>query len=101
MSKTKRQTKHAGRHLQRHSPRVPTRAHRQSRLPSPPRTQPEPRITYSDDLAAKLCEHVADGMSLKEACELPGMPSRSTTYKWLAEHKNFSDMYARARNGPI
>jgi hypothetical protein len=55
------------------------------------------RITYSDDLAAKLCELVADGKSLKEACELPNMPARRTVYKWLAEHNNFMLMYARAR----
>jgi hypothetical protein len=73
------------------------RAQWQSRLPSPPRPQPEPRIIYSDELAIALCEHIADGMSLKDACALPAMPSRTTAYKWLAEHTSFANLYARAR----
>ena len=59
--------------------------------------QSKPRIVYSDDLAAQICEHVADGLALKEVCMLDGMPSRSTAYKWLSESEAFSDMYARAR----
>jgi hypothetical protein len=89
----------AGRH-QRHVPRAlqpAQRARRPGALNSPPRPQPEARIAYSDDLAAQLCEHVADGLSLKEACELPGMPKRRTAYKWLGEHENFMRMYTRAR----
>src|SRR5262249_42261862 len=59
--------------------------------------RPEPRIAYSNDLAARICEHIADGLSLKEACLLDGMPKRRTAYKWLGEHVNFMRMYARAR----
>jgi hypothetical protein len=66
-------------------------------LRKPQRSQPEPRIAYSDDLAAKICGHIADGLSLKEVCMLDGMPSRATAYKWLAMHSSFADMYARAR----
>jgi hypothetical protein len=60
---------------------------------------PRPIITdYSDDLAAAICEHIADGMSLKEVCDLAGMPSRAIAYKWLTAHPEFSAMYARARD---
>jgi terminase small subunit-like protein len=98
MAKTKRQTGHTGRHLQRRAPRALQPAQRvRPSVPSPQRPRPEPRITYSDDLAAAICEHVADGLSLKEACALPGMPSRSAAYKWLAAHTSFVDMYTRAR----
>jgi hypothetical protein len=48
-------------------------------------------------LVIELCEHIADGLSLKEACALPGMPSRTTAYKWLAEYSFFANTYARAR----
>ena len=59
--------------------------------------KPKPRIVYSDDLAANICGHIADGLALKEICLLAGMPSRRTAYKWLGEHANFMRMYARAR----
>lgn len=99
---TKRKPRPAGQRSQRPAPRsaAPTPRTPQTLRISAPNAQrppPEPRIVYSDDLAAKLCEHVADGLSLKEACELPGMPSRATAYKWLAAHTSFADMYARAR----
>jgi hypothetical protein len=100
MPKRKTQPPHpAGRRSQRPPARALARA-TGTRRPSalkPQRPPPEPRIAYSDDLAAKLCEHIADGLSLKEACELPGMPSRTTAYKWLAEHTFFANVYARAR----
>lgn len=46
-----------------------------------------------------ICERLADGESLKAMCAEPGMPGRSTVFKWLAmpEHKVFLDMYMRAR----
>jgi hypothetical protein len=96
MAKTKRQTGH---HVGRPALRVPAPAQparRWGALPSR-RPQPEPRIAYTDDLVIELCEHVADGLSLKEACALPGMPSRTTAYKWLAEYSFFANTYARAR----
>lgn len=45
----------------------------------------------------QICERLANGESLKAICEDEGMPARSTVFKWLAENKPFSDMYARAR----
>jgi hypothetical protein len=66
-------------------------------LRKPQGSQPEPRIAYSDDLAARICGHVADGLSLKEVCDLDGMPSRTTAYKWLGENGTFANMYTRAR----
>src|SRR3546814_7382524 len=54
-------------------------------------------VCSSDLLAANICEHIADGLALKEVCLIAGMPSRRTAYKWLGEHANFMLMYARAR----
>jgi hypothetical protein len=59
---------------------------------------PKTSVVYTDDLAATICEHIADGLSLKEVCDLAGMPSRATAYKWLGEHASFASMYARARD---
>jgi hypothetical protein len=58
---------------------------------------PKARIVYSQTLGAKMCELIGGGLALKEVCDLPGMPGRTTAYKWLALHDDFANMYARAR----
>lgn len=54
---------------------------------------------YSLEIARTICEHIADGMGVKQISTLPGMPSPSLVYKWLANEDNatFRDLYARAR----
>ena len=52
---------------------------------------------YTEEMALIICDRIANGESLKGMCEDEDMPSRSTVFKWLAENKTFSDMYARAR----
>jgi len=37
------------------------------------------------------------GKSLREICAMGGMPGASTVYAWLGQYREFSDMYARAR----
>lgn len=53
--------------------------------------------TYTEEIALRICERLADGESLKAMCEDEDMPSKSTVFKWLSENPAFSDMYARAR----
>ena len=55
------------------------------------------RIAYSVAIAADVCKLVSDGKTLKEISELANMPGRATIYQWFAAHKEFADMYARAR----
>ncbi|MEM0732731.1 hypothetical protein [Neisseria perflava] len=52
---------------------------------------------YSDELAEKICEKIANGRSLRSICAEAGMPTMSTVCKWLSENKEFSEQYARAR----
>lgn len=52
---------------------------------------------YATAVADNVCERLADGESLKSICSDEGMPSRSTVFRWLGVHKEFRDMYARAR----
>jgi hypothetical protein len=52
---------------------------------------------YSEAIAASICERIADGESLRAICKDEGMPAKSSVFKWLIEHKEFSDQYARAR----
>jgi hypothetical protein len=59
--------------------------------------QSDPRVVYTEDMAASICEQVANGLALKEVCIGAAMPSRSAVYKWFCQHPAFADMYARAR----
>lgn len=54
--------------------------------------------TYTEETALAICERIADGESLRTICDDPDMPARSTVFKWLGEHKAFSDQYAHARD---
>lgn len=54
---------------------------------------------YSELVAAKLCGYVAEGLSLRNACKQPGMPSTATVMRWLADDSRaeFREQYACAR----
>ena len=52
---------------------------------------------YSDEMAEKICEKIANGRSLRSICAEDGMPTTSTVCKWLIDNKEFSEQYARAR----
>lgn len=52
---------------------------------------------FTQEIADKICELLADGQSLREICLSDEMPARSSVFKWLSEVKSFSDQYARAR----
>jgi len=53
---------------------------------------------YTPELAAIICERLSEEEGgLVEVCKADDMPARSSVYLWLSQHKEFSDMYARAR----
>lgn len=52
---------------------------------------------YSQNIADLICERLADGESLRSICEDEALPARSTVFRWLSLHPEFSDQYARAR----
>ena len=52
---------------------------------------------YTKALTKKICDHLVNGKSLREISELSGMPNRATVFRWLREHDEFRDQYARAR----
>lgn len=53
--------------------------------------------TYSDEIAARICDEIADGKSLRTICAAEDMPVTSTVCLWLTKHKDFSEQYTRAR----
>lgn len=53
--------------------------------------------TFSPEIAALICEALAEGHSLRSICAADDMPAKSTVFKWLSEQPEFADQYARAR----
>lgn len=51
---------------------------------------------YTPKLAAEICSRL-ETATVREICELDGMPSRDTFYSWVSKYPEFADMYARAR----
>ena len=55
-------------------------------------------MQFNPEVAAEICRLMAEeGLSLRQICKRDDMPARSTVHKWLNEHPEFSDQYARAR----
>jgi hypothetical protein len=52
---------------------------------------------YQPRMAAKICEAIAEGRSLREICGEPGMPSRESVRRWHARHEDFRQQYDAAR----
>jgi len=53
---------------------------------------------YTPELAAEICKRLSEEEGgLLEVCKADDMPDRSSVYLWIGQHKELSDMYARAR----
>ncbi|WP_088347759.1 MULTISPECIES: ubiquitin carboxyl-hydrolase [Rhodomicrobium] len=65
---------------------------------SPPEKKPIGRPSgYSAELGQKICDLVAMRIPVWAICEMDGMPSKDTLYRWKREIIEFSDNYVRAR----
>lgn len=51
---------------------------------------------YMPEVADDICALLASGESLRKVCERPGMPNKATVFRWLAQHEEFRDQYAKA-----
>lgn len=55
--------------------------------------------TFSAEIAAAICERLAQGESLRAICRSEGMPPPSTVRTWVVDDvQGFAARYARARN---
>jgi hypothetical protein len=52
---------------------------------------------FTDDVAAAICDGLAEGLSLRKVCSQPGMPSRDTVLRWIRNKPAFEEQYALAR----
>jgi len=61
-------------------------------------TKPAGRPTsFNEDIAATICAHLADGMSLRSVCSMEGMPDKATVFRWIRKYPSFCDQYEKAK----
>lgn len=72
--------------------KTPSACAKQSLRPRPNRSR------YSMALAEEICARLVQGESLRSVCRDESMPALSTVFRWLAERRDFSALYARARD---
>lgn len=53
--------------------------------------------TFTDEIAAEICDRIAIGDSLAQICRDEGMPAVRTVMRWLREKEDFRQQYVRAR----
>ena len=53
---------------------------------------------YSITLATDILVRVAEGESIRAIVKDEDMPAMSTIFKWLSDHQEFSEQYARAKD---
>lgn len=58
-------------------------------------TRGRPEI-YTQELADKVCQRIAEGYSMRTVCKPDDMPGLTTIFKWLREKEDFAKQYARA-----
>lgn len=56
-----------------------------------------PPVRYSPQVCDEICAHIADGKSVRALCEYPGMPDKTTIFRWLVKYEGFRQQYIRAR----
>lgn len=52
---------------------------------------------YSDEIAERILELLADGQALHQLCKADDLPSSRTVYRWLNDHPDFGRRYGEAR----
>lgn len=53
--------------------------------------------SYTKEMADQLCSYLAEGQSLRTACDREGMPDKATVFRWLRTNESFCDQYTRAK----
>lgn len=52
---------------------------------------------YTAELAAEICERIANGETLRAICREDDKPNWTTVYDWLHKYADFSQRFAHAR----
>lgn len=53
---------------------------------------------FTQELAGRICDEMANGASLRKVCEAEDMPTESTVRRWaIDDEQGFASQYTRAR----
>lgn len=62
------------------------------------RKAPVPYVSYSRELADRICDDLASGLTLRAVCRQPGMPTETAVRYWaLNDIEGFFERYDRSR----
>lgn len=64
--------------------------------PAPP-AAPKKQVRFTQEIADRICEEMVNGRDLVDICKDPGMPDRTTVYRWTLSNPAFAAQCARAR----
>lgn len=53
--------------------------------------------TYTQEIADRICERIAEGEALYRICKEESMPGLTAVYSWLRVNADFAKNYARAK----
>lgn len=52
---------------------------------------------YTPQLAIAICARISDGESVRSVCRDAAMPDKASVFRWLRQHPEFCDQYAKAK----
>lgn len=77
----------------------PKKADTKAKGESAPKRAPKPAKENADKLKAIICQHIAEGIPLREICRTKkDMPAWRTVYDWMEADESFAASIARARD---
>jgi hypothetical protein len=56
-----------------------------------------PAVEFSQQIADRICESLAAGVSLRETVKADGMPNEKTVYRWVKSRPEFKSEFEEAR----
>lgn len=56
---------------------------------------------YTPEIAELICHRISEGESLRAICKDESFPCKTSVFKWLGQHQEFANQYARAREAQM
>lgn len=77
-------------------PKTKTKAKKQPAKQVAPKRPAHRPSSYTPEMAARICDLIASGQSLRTACKPSDMPDPSTVLRWREQNPDFHRQYAQA-----
>lgn len=52
---------------------------------------------YTQELADRICEQLAMGVSVRTVCKADDMPNAASVFRWIRSHPEFCEQYTKAK----